>query len=236
MKKRFGKLVWLILGIGICYIFLLISPNILFANKYQYRNFTVFSDKPIPESIDLVIDDAIRRIEGSELYENTSRFRLYLCNDDWRFRFFTRNGNAGGVVNFLFSSNIFIRESNVKANQLIPPPTWKNPLTDRPLSYFIAHEAVHSLQREYDQFLIFRAPVEIIEGYAEYIAKAENNSIKKLTQSLKNNASTMNPENGLYDRYNLYVGYLINEKGYNFERIVQEKPDMEKILNEIIEN
>jgi len=236
MKKRFVKMIGLTLATGLLYSFFLICPNLLFANKYQYRNFTVFSDNEIPKSIDLVIDDAILRLEGSELYGNAAEFRLYICNDEWRFKFFTRNKNAGGVVNFLFSPNIFIRESNITSNQLIPPNTWKNPLTKRPLSYFIAHEAVHSLQREYDRFLIFRAPVEIIEGYADYIAKSESNGVKSLTEKLKNNASTMNPENGLYDKYHFYVGYLIENKGYNFERIVQEQPELEEIMNEIIEN
>lgn len=236
MNKRFVKLIGLTLATGLLYIILLISPNLLFANKYQYRNFTIFSDNEIPKSINFVIDDTIRRLEWSELYKNAAEFRLYMCNDEWRFKFFTRNKNAGGVVNFLFSPNIFIRESNITTNQLIPPSTWNNPLIKRPLSYFIAHEAVHSLQRKYDQFLIFRAPVEIIEGYADYIAKSEPNAIKDLTEKLKNNASTMNPENGLYDKYHLYVGYLIDHKGYNFERIVQEQPELEKIMNEIIEN
>jgi len=44
---------------------------------------------------------------------------------------------------------------------------------DRPLSYFIAHEATHALQRKFDKWMLLKTPAYIIEGYADYIGKAE---------------------------------------------------------------
>jgi hypothetical protein len=158
---------------------------------------------------------------------------LYLCNEDWRFKFFTRNGNAGGVVNFVISKNIFIRENEIATNRLIPPRKWKNPLTDRPLSYFIAHEAIHSLQRKYDRFLVLKVPVEIVEGYAEYIAKSPTRDMELLKEDWWGSAPTMDPSNGLYDKYHLYVGYLMEEKGYDFERLLEERPNIDSTLNRI---
>jgi hypothetical protein len=234
MKKKVRRLIGLIVGIGAIYIILLNYPNPLFTFDIQYKNFEIFSDRPIPKEINIVIDDAVKRLEYSELYKSNYRFKLYLCNEDWRFRFFTRNKNAGGVVNFLFSPNIFIRENIIEKNQLVPPKTWNNPLTDRPLSYFIAHEATHSLQREYDKLLIFAAPIEVVEGYAEYIGKSKTNNLDNLKENFADNSPSMNPKSGLYDKYNLYIRYLIEEKGYNFERIVQEQPDIEKSLEELM--
>ncbi len=43
----------------------------------------------------------------------------------------------------------------------------------------------------------------------------------------------MNPENGLYNRYNLYIGYLIKEMEYDFDSIVNEQHDISRILSEI---
>ena len=227
--KIFGKLASVVGGI---YFIFLLYPNPLFANNYLYRNFTIYSDRQIPKNIETVIDDTIKRLETSELYKTTDKFKVYLCNESWRFKFFTRNENAGGVVNFLLSPNIFIRESKVETNQLIPPISWKNSMADRPLSYFLTHEAIHSLQRKYDRFLMFKAPAEVIEGYAEYIAKYKTTNINKLIENFKNNSPSMNPENGLYDRYNLYIFILIKHKGYSFKKIIQEKPDLEKTLIE----
>lgn len=235
MKKGIKKIIGFIIGIGITYILILIYPNLLFAKSYEYRNFRIYSDRPITSEIEFVIDDAIQRLQHSELYEESqNKFKLYLCNDHWRFKLLTRNESAGGVVNFLFSPNIFLRENDLKANQIIPPKSWKNPLADRPLSYFIAHEAVHSLQWKSDRLLILKAPAEIIEGYAEYIAKSTTNDLDKLLQDYKDKKGSMNPKNGLYDKYNLYIGYLIEQKKYDLERIIKEQPSIEVTLKEMI--
>jgi hypothetical protein len=234
MKGRAFRILGMLMALGSIYLLLLIYPNPLFAYKYQYRNFELFSDKPIPESITLVVDDVMQRIEKSELYKEEEVFRIYLCNNSWRFKFFTRTVDAGGVVNFLISSNIFIRKNNINSNQLIPPESWKNPLTDRPLSYFIAHEAIHSLQRKHDKWLTLKEPVEIVEGYADYLAKNGSNSIESLTLNLKSNSPNMDPQNGLYDRYNLLIAYLIEVKGYSFEEIVKSQVDIDGIFLEIM--
>jgi hypothetical protein len=234
MKKKAKGIIVLIFGIIAVYLLLLIYPNPLFDFKVQYQNFEIFSDHPIPKDISIVIDDAKERLENSELYNSNYKFNLYLCNENWRFIFFSRNGNAGGQVNFLFSPNIFIRENEIMSNQIIPPKTWKNPMEDRPLSYFIAHEATHSLQRENDRFLIFKVPVEIVEGYAEYVGKSKTNNLDVLKEKFLNNSPSMNPKSGLYDKYNLYISYLIDHKGYNFEQIIQEQPDLNKSLDELM--
>lgn len=227
-----GVLLLLLVPI-IIYLVLLIYPSPLFAHKYEYQNYIVYSDEPIHGNITVVIDDAIQRIKNSELYDSKYKFKLYLCNNNSLFSFFTRNGNAGGVVNFVISSNIFIRENDIEKNQITPPESWKFPLNDRPLSYFIAHESIHCLQRRYDKFLILKAPVEIIEGYADYIGKQPKNNLDSLINDYNSNLSSMNPENGLYDKYNLYVCFLLEKRGLDFYGLVEEKPDLAKTLEEI---
>jgi hypothetical protein len=103
MKKLVKRMLGLIVAIAVAYLLILMNPNPLFAYESQYRNLEIHSDLPISESVKPVLDDAILRLEQSELYEPQAEFQLYLCNQSWRFRFFTRNGNAGGVVNFLLS-------------------------------------------------------------------------------------------------------------------------------------
>ncbi len=58
-NKRVKKVIGLITSFVVLYIFILIYPGFLFANKYQYSNFHIFSDQPIPEQIEDVIDDAV---------------------------------------------------------------------------------------------------------------------------------------------------------------------------------
>ena len=121
MKKWLARSVGLFFGIALIYLAMLVYPNLLFSNHLVYRNYQVYSDRPIDEKIKVVLDDAISRLERSEIYTHDSKFYLYLCSDHWRFKFFTRNENAGGQVNFVISGNIFIRENDIVKNQIIPP-------------------------------------------------------------------------------------------------------------------
>ena len=234
MRKWLARSAVLFLGIASIYLLMLVYPNLLFSNYISYRNYQVYSDRPIDEKIKVVLDDAISRIEKSELYKHDSRFYLYLCSDRWRFKFFTRNESAGGQVNFVISGNIFIRENDIFNNRIIPPDTWRNPLTDRPLSYFIAHESVHSLQREYDKFMVLKTPMEIIEGYADFIAKGGHSNLNALIQDYKKGVPTMDPSNGLYDKYHLFVRYLIEHDGMSFETVLEEQPDLEASLKALL--
>ncbi|MFK7908117.1 MAG: hypothetical protein AB8B69_23500 [Chitinophagales bacterium] len=232
MKSILKKLlITFISTVGI-YLLLLWHPNPLFAHQYDYQNFVVYSDRAIPQEMETVLKDAEERLSFSELYEQGDTFRIYICNDAWRFAFFTRNPNAGGVVNFPISPNVFIRESDIPANELIPPKGWMYTPKERPLSYFIAHEATHSLQRKTDPFLQLKAPVHIIEGYADYIGKCKDFDFETFKNLYLNDDFVMNPANGLYNKYHLYVAYLMEKKGFDFEQLVKEQPSME-VLEEL---
>lgn len=234
MKKKLKTLGGLFLGTIAAYLFLLIYPNVLFANKYQHLNFEIYSDRPITKNIDFVIDDVINRIKHSELYEANDKFRIFLCNDNWRFKLFARDKNAGGMVNIPISPNVFIRESNIETNELIPPGEWMYTPLERPLSYFIAHEAMHSLERKKNPFIQFTTPSYILEGYADYIAKKPDFQYKKYKELYLTNDFLMNPENGLYHKYHLFIAYLIDKEGYSFDRIINEKPDLERTLEKAV--
>jgi hypothetical protein len=223
----------LVLAISLIYTLLLLSPSLVFAHTYEYEGFKVFSDRAISANIEIVLDDTRHRLQYSELYGGVDDFRIYICNDNWRFTLFTRNASAGGVVNFVLSPNIFIREANIDENEIVPPQTWRHSLADRPLSYFIAHEAVHSLQRGYDPFLVLKYEPEIIEGYADYIAKAPTFDMAKSIQEYKKGASSMKSSSGLYDRYHLFVAYLMECEGFDFLEIVAKKPDLELTLSKL---
>ena len=82
----------------------------------------------------------------------------------------------------------------------------------------------------------FNTPVEVVEGYADYVAKSDPELLSKLTQAWLDDSPRMNPENGLYDRYTLYVAYLLETKGFTFSQLLEEQPDMTTTLDEITQN
>lgn len=222
------------LGLTIlAYILLLMWPNLLFSHQYQYQNFNIHSDKAIPLEIEKVLDDVVKRIQYSELYNKKDKFRIFICQKNWRFTLLTRNPKAGGVVNGILSSNAFIRSSNIETNALIPPSGWLYEAHLRPLSYFIAHELTHSMQSSYDRFMVAKVPPYIMEGYADYIGKRPAYNYELYKTQLLENHRKMDPANGLYNRYHLYIAYLMEIKGLSFVQILDQKPEIEVVLAEI---
>lgn len=213
------------------YFFLLISPNILFAHHHNYKNFDVHSDLFIPNDIDKVLDDVIIRISHSELYDSTDSFAIYICNSSWRLLLFTRSADVGGLVNQGISNNVFIRESEIAKNRIISPTKGQEIALpeERPLSYFIAHEVTHALQTKLDRFMHLTTPKYIVEGYADYIGKATHFKYEKYLNNLNRGDITMNPETGLYNKYHLLIGYLMDKKGMTFREIIDKKFDMAQV-------
>lgn len=233
MKKNFKRSAVLFFGTLSIYLILLIYPSFLFAFNYEFKNFHIYSDRPIPSTIDEVLEKVKTNLSQSELYEKEDKFHIYFCNDEWRFTFFTRNKNAGGVVNFPISPNVFIRASDIENDEIIPPSGWLLSRHDRPLSYFLAHEATHSLERKIDPLLQLKTPSYILEGYSDYIGKGTTFDFEMYRKMYLENDKFMDPKNGLYNRYHLYIAYLMEKKGKSFKDILKSQPDLETTLAEL---
>lgn len=166
---------------GILYFILLLFPQLLFANKIAYKQFVVYSDKPIDANITNILDDATSRISKSVLYESAMHFKVFICNDIRRFMFFTvGNKNAGAVTFNHFTNNIFFGPPcDIANNKIIPPDgsqfaKYPFSFSDRSLAYYFAHEVTHVLQSHYLGKLNFSAPTWLSEGYADYIGKGDD--------------------------------------------------------------
>jgi hypothetical protein len=233
MKRFFKRGITLLLGTGGLYLLLLVYPNFLFSHHLEYKNFKVYSDRAIPISLQPLLDTSYENLKQSELFEESDIFYLYFCYETWRFTFFTRNKMAGGVVNFLVSPNIFIRESDIENNEIIPPNGWMLSRHDRPLTYFISHEATHSLERKISPFLPVKVEPYILEGYGDYIAKKTTFDFEHYRNLYLKNDLVMDPKNGLYNKYHLYIAYLMEVKKMSFLEIIQTQPDLETTLSEL---
>lgn len=66
------------MNLGLIYLGLLICPSILFAHKIDNNHYTVYSDNKIDDNIKFVIDDAVKRVSKSDLYD--SKIQFYICN------------------------------------------------------------------------------------------------------------------------------------------------------------
>lgn len=218
----------------ICYIALLAYPMPLFAFHHSYKQFNVYSDREIPVEIESILDTVQNNIQKSDLYNPEYQFNIFFCNESWRLTLLARNTNVGGNVSGVVSPNVFVRESDIKSNRIIPPNGWMHDADNRPLSYFLAHELTHSMQALYDRFMIVKVPRYVMEGYADYIGKGNRFSYNEFRQKYIEKHPYMQETSGLYNRYHLYIAHLMDVHGMSIEEIIETLPDEESIGEEIL--
>jgi hypothetical protein len=205
----------------------ILYPQPLFAFSRDYGAFTVYSDRPIEPAMARVIADAERRLRSSELYRPQETFRVFLCNAPWRLLLLARSTSVGGTAETLFTGNIYIREADAAANRVLIGDAVLADAEARPLSYFVAHEAVHVIQsRRFGRLLASRYPRWLVEGHADLVAKAGDFDVAA-NRALLNRGDYLLAEDyarrGLYRRYHLMVLSLI-EKGSSAAELFAAPP------------
>lgn len=217
-------------AVGILYLY----PNPAFSHTYRDGAFIVRSDRPIDPAIHLVLEDSARRLKTSSLYRDGEQFRLFICNDSWRLGFFALNPSIGGGTMYGMR-NIFIREADIAANRIVSPS--RAPLLDardRPMSYFIAHEATHVLElRRFGELTMLRSPVWLVEGYADLVAKAGDFDVAANRDLLNRHDPLLGEplaQRGLYRRYHLMVAALLRNQGTTIDRLFATPPAEDEAL------
>jgi hypothetical protein len=215
--------------LGIAYLGILAFPQPAFAYHVTYKNFEIRSDRPIEPEIDGVLDDAIRRLKTSALYDSEQQFRIFLCNSAWRLWLYDGifDSKLGGTTDTLFYRNVYIRASDIPSNSIHSPRP--GPITDaahRPLSYFIAHEATHVMEsRRFGRLMAFVFPRWLNEGYADYIGKAGDFDFDENRKLLTEDAPLLDFwRSNQYRRYQLYVSYLLDRKALTIMQVYADPP------------
>lgn len=239
IKKFFKRTLLTAIILSSVYLLLLIYPEMMFKYSITYKHVKVYSGRDIDNNINAVIDDAITRIKKSELYDSSTQFKIYICNDLWRFGMFTQgNSLAAGVAQYHLNNAIYFRPCDIKNNRIIPPKEWyfaKNPFTfsDRPLSYYFAHEMTHKMQSIYTGRFDFSKPTWLTEGYADYVAKAGNFDFEENLKLWHNNAPELDPTKGLYRLYHLKIAYLLDKQRKSIKDIYNNIPNDKNLTDEI---
>lgn len=213
----------------LAYIVLAAHPEPSFKHRMAYRNFEVWSDRPIPAGITAVLDDATRRWRTSALYDSRTHVRIFFCHEPWRLWFYGGRFDAGigGAAAGIVVENVFIRASDIDGNRILSPGP--GPIADadaRPLSYFIAHEITHSdVARRFGRLMMLRYPQWLVEGYPDYVGKGGDFDFDaNHRRFMAGDRALRFAESGLYREFHLKTAYLLDKKGVTLAQAFADPP------------
>lgn len=223
-----------LLALLAAYVLATAFPKPMFDYRINYGNYRVWSDRPIPDEITAVLDDATRRLRTSSLHDRNTPVEIFFCNEPWRMWFYGRGFSAslGGAADVWLTRQVFIRASDIPANR-IHTPTGR-PLADaaqRPLSYYIAHEITHNdVSRRFGRTVLLRYPEWLLEGYADYVGKAGDFDFEENRALFATGVAALDRDrSGLYREFHLKVAYLLDKKGWTLEQVFANPPDEEEL-------
>ena len=231
-----------ILALCVCLLGLLILvlsfPEPLFSYRLKSGRFEVLSDRPLDRGdVASVLSDADQRIMKSALFTPDQTFRIFICHDLWKFYLYSQKGrsNAGAVADGWLTRNIYFRPADFARNQVIPPGGWLADREDRPLSYFIAHEATHIMEsRRFGRLSAVQHPVWLMEGYADYVGKGGQFDVARNLALLKGGDPKLDPQkSGLYRRYHLEVAYELDHRRQTVEQAFSTNRPEVSVLAEL---
>jgi hypothetical protein len=228
-----------LLGTSALYLILLCHPGLFFRYSFAQGGMILYSDAPIPrEPAGRVLSDAERRLARSPLFpsEPAKRFHIYICNQKWRFIFFANTRyRVGGLTYPPITNNIFLRAAHFEMNRLVSPSGQEVP-GERTLSYYIAHEATHTLLAdELGAARFWRLPSWKGEGYSDYVGKGGDFDYERAVDRLRCGAREMEPKrSGLYLRYHLLVAYLLDRRGLGIHELLDRIFDPAILEGEIL--
>ena len=223
---------------------LILNPQVLFAQKVVYRDFTIYSNDKIPGNYQPTIDYAIELIKTSEIYEENRQLNIFLCDGTMYNTIDTKL--LGPAMARCVDDNILLKvRADFNNNVLVGVNNNRN------LRKTIAHEAMHFYQMKKYGALKFNPlrhpPIWKLEGYPEYIANQKElksndydlrKSIRRLIEFEKTGDHWIETEPGQFDPLVYYKGrimieYLIDVRHLTYSEILNKDVTEEKVIDEM---
>lgn len=232
MKKSKKVFSYTLSGLAIIYGLTILFPQVLFSNKLDYKNFTVYfhSKNMDIKKLESILDKSIELLGTSDMFEAENNQNIFLCSNFNEFAFFAPRSRKSFAVNYPLVQNIFLSKSNVLENN-VERNGGENNL--RTLSGVIAHETIHSaLENKLGLIKYKLLPSWKNEGYCDFVAK-ESSYNEKLgwTQICENNEGVDSPS-FTYFKYKTYVQYLLKEEKVPLDTFLTKDFNIESIAFE----
>jgi hypothetical protein len=122
---------------------LLAFPEPLFAHKYSYRNFVIYSRAPIDDRMRAELDVVSQRLARSELNDASIVHRVFVAGSPRWYAFF--NGPYRGAMarNYEFNNSIFVPQLDLASGTVVHFDG-----RTAPIAAILAHEMTHTLSQK----------------------------------------------------------------------------------------
>lgn len=231
--KIIGKILLVFLTVLLIYWLLIAFPYFFFEFESVENLHVYYHGKSA--DVKKTSAKALAKIKKSSIYRSDATYRVFLTDSAAEYAFYTTLWrNSGGVFLIFANGNIFIRPSDIEGDRLFSP-TGTPVAEDRPLNYFIAHEAAHRMEYDKLGFIDYNSlNVWIREGVADYIAR-DNFDFARMLENYRNNLPIMDyNQSGLYLEYQLLVEFVFRYKGASVESILEQNPSEIEVENQLL--
>ncbi|MCL5244466.1 hypothetical protein M4I21_01510 [Cellulophaga sp. 20_2_10] len=228
--KKIKKIVnWIFGGISLIYILILMFPSFLFANKLDYKNFSVHyhSNAISTEQLKLVLDESEKLLKSSELFKTEINQDIFICNNFNEFTFFALFSRKAFAINYPITQNIFLSKSSISDNVIFRNAKENN---KRTVSGVIAHETVHSLlENKLGSFKCKLLPSWKSEGYCDFIANESSFNKEKGLEDICNDKEDIDDPSFKYFKFRMVTAYLLKERKIGIDKFLYDDFDLEEI-------
>ena len=216
------------------YIFLLIFPQFLFANKLEYKNFIVYyhSSETNIEQLKSILDKSNLLFKKSELYDENHKQKIFICDSYFEFGFFAPTVKKAFAVHYPIIQNAIFTKSSFQDDRITRNGKVFN---QRALSAVIAHETTHSLIENRLGFLDYkRLPKWKNEGYCEFIVVKNDESHYENQRGLNEICNETEPNTPFfkYFEYRILTEFAIRNKEKSIDNFLRKDIDYKELKTE----
>jgi len=223
---------YIIIILAVIFIIFIIFPNLSFyRHQVNYKQFNIYSDTKINETIYKILDTVEEKLKKSEIYADDLNYRIFISSDFKPYSIFCPSLKDAFAATYPIINNIFVSKTDIENNLVQRNADEDN---ERSLSSVITHEVTHKLiENEIGIKANRRLEIWKKEGYCEYVSVESTLNLKAGIRKVYKGSNSFSPAFS-YLKYRIFVTYLLDIKGNSFHSLIKTEFDIEHLEKELM--
>ena len=225
--------------------FSLYYPDHLFEYEVRYRNFNLYSDRPVSREFFSTMEEVTLRMNPVDMYDPEETHNVYLVHDRELFASFAERlelnpSTQGLTINPL--GYIMVNLTAIRLTGQIYTKPYPYTLLQADTTYVISHELMHVLTTQKLGFISsWNLPEWKREGYAEYgaslYARRQDSTYslrQRVGRYLDGYYDSLSDRHRFYIRSGMVVEYLLDKREMGFEDLISFGEDPDTLFRDMV--